>query len=580
MQRTVLLLLAGLVWASAQPFQPGQNLAPLGNLRTQDFGGPYNLSLLTVQEAEVKSGIAARGNHTDADIVDFLTNVECLEGLFDTWGAFGFGFVGNLELGGPSPIGARKANLSPEVTPYMQEIALSEQGHALFVRQAGGVLPCPQVDFVGGFNGFLAAAYNLGERSIEEAFGSPFDPFLNDQNFILSVLTLEEFGATGNKGLVGITSNPVLANGIAGLATTATAFAAVERTLLWQRRNATVEPFGETVQQVFARISALRDSLDGPQSDDQGLVNSDPRTIAVPDSFINLFPTDVRGLSFSRTPQQLINMYSLGNPDGISPFFPKGLVGAITKPTGYTNMASGLEDFPSDPYLADQESVAEVGKVSPPIEGTSPSSVPGETELTQALYGQLDNGTYKTRGYNTSVPNLNMPNKNNDTQVQVGTPGGALPSSDDSNSGDSSDSGNSASASAQASASSSSASGSSSSSSASSSPGSSSSSSSSSPSSGLPCPCSLPAGYDVNQSDLAGAIKAAGNCPADPSAGCPTGNFGFGNSGGCGNVGCNNTGTGNIGNNNNGTGNKGDNNNGSNNVGRCLDGTSMTGDKC
>ena len=67
------------------------------------------------------------------------------------------------------------------------------------------------------------------------------------------------------QGLVGLTSNPVLANGIAGLATSATAFAAVERVLLYQMRNATVEPFGETVQQVFARISALRDSLDGPQ---------------------------------------------------------------------------------------------------------------------------------------------------------------------------------------------------------------------------------------------------------------------------------------------------------------------------
>ena len=73
------------------------------------------------------------------------------------------------------------------------------QGHALFVRQAGGVLPCPQVDFTGGFNGFLAAAYGLGNRSVEEVFGSPFDPFMNDQNFVMSVLTLEEFGATGNK---------------------------------------------------------------------------------------------------------------------------------------------------------------------------------------------------------------------------------------------------------------------------------------------------------------------------------------------------------------------------------------------
>jgi len=56
-----------------------------------------------------------------------------------------------------------------------------------------------------------------------------------------------------------------LANGIAGLATSATAQATVQRMLLWQMRNYIVEPFGETVQQVFARVSALRDSLDGPQ---------------------------------------------------------------------------------------------------------------------------------------------------------------------------------------------------------------------------------------------------------------------------------------------------------------------------
>ena len=51
-------------------------LVTAGNLRTSDFGGPYNLSLLSVQEAEVKSGIAARQNFSDADIIDFLTNVE------------------------------------------------------------------------------------------------------------------------------------------------------------------------------------------------------------------------------------------------------------------------------------------------------------------------------------------------------------------------------------------------------------------------------------------------------------------------------------------------------------------------
>lgn len=40
---------------------------------------------------------------------------------------------------------------------------------------------------------------------------------------------------------------------------------ALQRVLLWERRNNVVAPFDETVQQVFARISALRDSLDGPE---------------------------------------------------------------------------------------------------------------------------------------------------------------------------------------------------------------------------------------------------------------------------------------------------------------------------
>lgn len=52
---------------------------------------------------------------------------RCLEGLFDTWGAFGRGFVNDLERGGPTPIGARKANLSADALPFAEEVALNEQ---------------------------------------------------------------------------------------------------------------------------------------------------------------------------------------------------------------------------------------------------------------------------------------------------------------------------------------------------------------------------------------------------------------------------------------------------------------------
>lgn len=53
---------------------------------------------------------------------------------------------------------------------------------------------------------------------------------------------------------------------------------------------------------------------------------------------------------------QLINMYTLGNPDGVGVFFPDGLVGNINSPAGYLDMATGLEDFPVSPMDAYQVS--------------------------------------------------------------------------------------------------------------------------------------------------------------------------------------------------------------------------------
>ena len=65
-----------------------QGLSSAGTWRTSDQDGPYNISLLSVQANEVAGAAAARGSYTDRDIINFLVNVECLEGLFDTWGMF------------------------------------------------------------------------------------------------------------------------------------------------------------------------------------------------------------------------------------------------------------------------------------------------------------------------------------------------------------------------------------------------------------------------------------------------------------------------------------------------------------
>lgn len=80
-----------------------------------------------------------------------------------------------------------------------------------------------------------------------------------------------------------------------------------------------------------------------------------------------MIPTDVRGLTFSRTPQQNINILTLGNPDGVGVFFPNGLIGAISKPTGFNKTASGTDDFPSSPMVAFQ--------VSPRLPPSPPTEV-------------------------------------------------------------------------------------------------------------------------------------------------------------------------------------------------------------
>lgn len=38
-----------------------------------------------------------------------------------------YGFLDNLTLGGPTPLGARAANLTEMTRPFMEEIALNEQ---------------------------------------------------------------------------------------------------------------------------------------------------------------------------------------------------------------------------------------------------------------------------------------------------------------------------------------------------------------------------------------------------------------------------------------------------------------------
>ncbi len=65
--------------------------------------------------------------------------------------------------------------------------------------------------------------------------------------------------------------------------------------------------------------------------------------------------------------RQNINILTLGSPNGIGVFFPNGLNGVITKPTGYNATDSGVEDIPKHAISSGQ--VCSAIDVPAPVHG-------------------------------------------------------------------------------------------------------------------------------------------------------------------------------------------------------------------
>lgn len=68
----------------------------------------------------------------DSDFLEFMLNLEYLDGEFYSYGVFGNDLDSispNLSQGGPRPIGGQKANLEPLVTEIIKEFAYEQVGH-------------------------------------------------------------------------------------------------------------------------------------------------------------------------------------------------------------------------------------------------------------------------------------------------------------------------------------------------------------------------------------------------------------------------------------------------------------------
>ena len=257
---------------------------------------------------------------SDADVLNFALNLEYLEAQFYSFAAFGTPLPATSTSGqgqaGGAVLGGRRVNFTdPVVREYAREIAADEIAHVNFLRSAIGTAAVvqPRIDIRGDTPDapFSAAARSAGLIGANQSF----DPYANDENFLLGAFIFEDVGVTAYKGASPLITNKVFLEAAAGILAAEAYHAALIRTVL----------FGKGVQTPALRSSAdaisnARDSLDGATDLDQG--------ISPVNDVSNIVPADNNGLAFSRTPGQVLNIVYLTSqsvPRG--GFFPDGVNG-------------------------------------------------------------------------------------------------------------------------------------------------------------------------------------------------------------------------------------------------------------
>lgn len=270
-------------------------------------------TLLTQTDANAQRG------GLDPAVLNFALNLEYLEAEYYLLGVNGTGLVAG-QIEGTGTQGATVARANPKVTfatplveAYAKEIAADELAHVLFLRSVLGAsaVAKPAIDLLSSFKAVVA----------------DFDPFFNENHFVLGAFVFEDVGVTAYKGAAPLLSNRGILEAAAGILAVEAYHAGEIRSLLAARGDLTVRPNGTTSAPVrifdaVQVISDARDSVNPGVDKDQGIGNSAATA--------NIVPVDSNSIAYSRSTREVLNIVYLatGTPTS-GGFFPNGLNGAI-----------------------------------------------------------------------------------------------------------------------------------------------------------------------------------------------------------------------------------------------------------
>jgi hypothetical protein len=250
----------------------------------------------------------------DVAVLQFALNLEYLEAEYYTYAVTGHGIEQDgVDVSGSGTPGMTTTKPNPKVPfvdadirEYAEEIAQDERRHVNFIRaalQSLGVTPVarPAINLATSWNKLARAAGLVPPDGF-------FNPFANDVNFLLGAFVFEDVGVTAYHGAAPLLTNKDVLGAAAGILAVEAYHAAVVRTTLFDEGNAVIS--------AVKKISDLRDALDGPSNDDQGIRMN---------GTANLVPSDDNGLAFARTVRQVLNIVYFAPDVSHGGFFPGGI---------------------------------------------------------------------------------------------------------------------------------------------------------------------------------------------------------------------------------------------------------------